>query len=85
MSFFCHPGLGSSFILYLAVAITNYMALGNLVPDDALLGYEQSPTWISILANVMVALHMVASARVRSTGHMLSGLAPHIDLPSQCD
>jgi hypothetical protein len=37
------------------------MALGNAVPDNVLLGFHQSPSWVNMLANAMVLVHMISA------------------------
>ena len=58
-------GLGTAFVLYMSVAITSYMALGNTVPGDVMTGFTTAPVWVGMLANAMVLLHMVAAVQVR--------------------
>jgi hypothetical protein len=61
-------GLGTAFSLYLSVAITSYMALGNSVPGDVLTGFSAAPLWLNMLANAMVLVHMVAAVQVCGGG-----------------
>lgn len=58
--------LGTAAALFLAVASTNYSALGDAVPDSVLdAGYPHAPDWVPLVANVMIALHMVSAFQVR--------------------
>ncbi|KAI8467603.1 MAG: transmembrane amino acid transporter protein-domain-containing protein [Monoraphidium minutum] len=57
-------GLGSTFAFYVAVSVCGYMALGDTVPDNVLLGFSNSPDWVSLLANFMVLIHMVSAFQV---------------------
>lgn len=57
-------GLGVTFFFYLLVSVTGYMALGDTVPDNVLLGFSSSPDWLNILANAMVLIHMISAWQV---------------------
>lgn len=48
----------------MSVGITGYSALGNSVPGDVLVGFTDAPTWVTMLANTAVLLHMVSAVRV---------------------
>lgn len=51
---------------YAAVSVTGYAALGNDVPGSIVLGFVNAPAWVTILANLMVLVHMVRSQRIKS-------------------
>lgn len=56
-----NTSLGVTFFFYLLVVVLGYMALGNAVPDNVLLGFHQSPSWVNMLANAMVLVHMISA------------------------
>eukprot|EP00878_Enallax_costatus_P023655 GHUV01025173.1.p1 GENE.GHUV01025173.1~~GHUV01025173.1.p1 ORF type:complete len:226 (-),score=42.89 GHUV01025173.1:895-1572(-) len=60
-----NSGMGCSFVFYLAVSITGYLALGENVPGDILTGFSK-PASVVTAANVMVLLHMLPAYQVFS-------------------
>ena len=52
---------------YTICAFSGYMAVGNAVTGDVLVGFPGAPSWLLIVANMMVLLHMVAAVQVIST------------------
>eukprot|EP00887_Chlorella_sp_A99_P001284 scaffold14.g1284.t1 len=54
----------TAFVLYFAVAVTSYAALGNDVPGEVLEGYLQAPAWPLVLANLAVAVHLISAYQV---------------------
>ncbi|GBG00553.1 amino acid permease [Raphidocelis subcapitata] len=57
-------GLSTTFTCYALVSVLGYLALGNSVPDNVLVGFHKSPAWVNILANAMVLVHMVSAYQV---------------------
>lgn len=58
-------GMGLSFVFYMAVSVTGYMALGNNVPGDILTGFT-GPMWVVNTANIFVLIHMLSAYQVFS-------------------
>lgn len=54
----------SAFCFYISSAVACYAALGNDVPGEVLEGFEQAPDWVMILANILIAVHMVTAWQV---------------------
>ena len=52
---------------YAAVSVTGYAALGNDVPGSIVLGFPYAPAWVTILANLMVLIHLVSYAVLSNT------------------
>jgi len=58
----------STSFFYLAVGILNYAAMGSHVLGDVIVGYTGSgQSYLALLANVAVLLHMVAAVQVFSS------------------
>jgi hypothetical protein len=58
-------GLHFICLQYLVVSICGYAALGNDVPASIVLGFDSAPIWVTLLANLMVLIHMVPAYQVR--------------------
>ncbi|GAB4817399.1 hypothetical protein N2152v2_004445 [Parachlorella kessleri] len=58
--------ISTSFLFYIGVAITGYMAYGNAVPDQILTASGLGPKWTLTWANVMVFIHMISAYQVYS-------------------
>ena len=57
-------GSGVAFVFYMAVSVTGYMALGNNVPSSIVLGFANAPMWATLLANLMVIIHLIPAYQV---------------------
>jgi amino acid permease len=57
--------LSCSFVFYMAISITGYMALGDFVPGDILTGFS-SPSAVVTAGNAMVLIHMISAYQVFS-------------------
>lgn len=55
-----------SYLLYISVAITGYMAFGNSVNGQVLATPNLGPVWAVVLGNVMVFAHMISAVQVFS-------------------
>jgi hypothetical protein len=58
---------------YLAVSVCGYAALGDNVPASIVLGFDSAPIWVTLLANLMVLIHMVPAYQVRGQATRLAG------------
>ncbi|WIA38321.1 hypothetical protein OEZ86_001658 [Tetradesmus obliquus] len=77
--------LTTTFILYLAVSVCGYAALGDAVPSSIVLGFDSAPIWVTLLANFMVLIHMVPAFQVyaqpvfATAEDVMLRLAPKVD------
>lgn len=56
--------MSMAFFFYLTIAITGYLAFGNNVTGSILSQPGIGPTWVIVLANVMVFVHMFSAVQV---------------------
>lgn len=56
--------LTTTFVLYAAVSVTGYAALGNAVPGSIVLGFDSAPIYVTVLANMLVLIHMIPAFQV---------------------
>lgn len=47
---------------YSAVSIFGYAALGDAAPGSIVVGFPNAPAWATLMANLMVVVHLVGSA-----------------------
>ncbi|KAL6777626.1 hypothetical protein ACKKBG_A15000 [Auxenochlorella protothecoides x Auxenochlorella symbiontica] len=55
-----------SFLLYMGVGVAGYAAFGNEVPDNVLAIPHIGPTWVLVVANCAVILHLLSAYQVYS-------------------
>lgn len=56
--------MSTTFFFYMAVGVLGFMALGNAVPDNVLLGFHNAPAWVNVVANVMLLVHLIPAYQV---------------------
>lgn len=64
-----HISVATTFVFYLSIAVTGYLALGDntfYMVDDILTSPNIGPAWVIIFANCMVFVHMISAYQVFS-------------------
>jgi amino acid permease len=56
--------ISTAFVLYLLVSILCYLALGDSAHGMVLANFSTAAPWATMLANVLVLVHMVAACQV---------------------